>query len=432
MPSYGSLKSQLLELGAQDAGGDAETMAGVAINHTYRRILSLLDEELSKREFTVNTTAGAAASVTGSGTGTFAVTASSNDTLQISIDDGPSQTVTLTAGSARTAAEVVADINDDLDEGVASVSGSSVKISSSSPNSESKVSIEAVSNDAYTLLGFTAGDTRGSGGSKYGLPLYARTDINFEDAVNERSIEEITSRQFQKSYPGQTDTGDPFHYYNLGNFGVQVQPTGDGAITVVSDSASDTTTTYVTITGFSPAGLMVRETLTLNGTTGVTGSQSFKTVERIVKSSDDGIVFVGNITVTDVNSTTLAVIPIWVDSPEYVWIELYPTPDTARRYTFSAAAFKPDLVKDEDWPDVNDYFQDMLLWGAGQIVLPSFGKDDTALMFKALYDERIREYVSGVKKDPNLTQTFADVQMGRMLPRMPYIPGVHWGIAKGQ
>ena len=171
MPSYGSLNSQLCELGAQDVGGDAETMAGAAINNAYRRVLSLLDEELSKREFTINTTAGAAASVTGSGTETFAVVASSNDTLQISIDDGPSQTITLTAGTAQTATEVVSDINNSLQEGVAEVSGTSIKISSGSKSSESKVSIETVSNHAYTLLGFTAGDTRGSGGSKYGLPL---------------------------------------------------------------------------------------------------------------------------------------------------------------------------------------------------------------------------------------------------------------------
>ena len=264
-----------------------------------------------------------------------------------------------------------------------------------------------------------------------GFP-YARTDINFEDSVNYRSINEITSRQYQTSYPGQTDTGDPFNYYNLGNFGVKVQPTGDGVITVVSDSTSDATTTFVTITGFSPADLLVREKLTLNGTTAVTGGQSFKSIERVVKSTTGVVVFAGNITITDVNSTTLSVIPVWVDSPEYVWVEFYPTPDTARRYTFSAAAFKPDLLKDEDWPDVNTYFQDLILWGAGQIVLPSFGKDQTALMFKSLYDERIKEYLSGVKKDPNMTQTFADVQMGRMLPRAPYIPGVHLGTAKGQ
>ena len=66
MPSFGELKSQLLDIGAQDLGGDAEDMAGVAINNVYRRVLSLLDEELSRREFTLNTTAGSASSVTGS------------------------------------------------------------------------------------------------------------------------------------------------------------------------------------------------------------------------------------------------------------------------------------------------------------------------------------------------------------------------------
>ena len=39
MPSFADLKKQLLDIGAQDTGGDAEDMAGVAINNVYRRVL---------------------------------------------------------------------------------------------------------------------------------------------------------------------------------------------------------------------------------------------------------------------------------------------------------------------------------------------------------------------------------------------------------
>tara|TARA_R110002110_G_scaffold148832_3_gene339994 strand:+ start:275 stop:1570 length:1296 start_codon:yes stop_codon:yes gene_type:complete len=431
MPSFGELKSQLLDIGAQDLGGDAEDMAGVAINNVYRRVLSLLDEELSRREFTLNTTAGGAPSVTGSNSENFTIAEDSSDTLTISANSGPSQTVTLTAGS-RTAAQIVTDINSSTVDLTASDSSGKVKLTTAEKSSEAKIEIESVSNDAYTVLGFSVGSTRGSGGSQYGLPLYARTDLNIDDPNNHRSLVEITSREFDKSFPGSTDTGDPFNYYNLGKFGVQYQPTADGAITVVSSSSTDVSNFFVTITGFDTSDVFIREKLTVNGTSNVTSTLSFSRIERVVKSVNTGYTFSGNITVKDSNSATLSVIPIWVNSPEYVWIEFYPTPDIARRYVLRASAWKPDLVKDEDWPDIDDYFHNLILYGSGVEVLPSFGKDGTAMLYKQMYTERISEYRSGVKRDSNLTQTFADVQMGRMLPRTPYIPGVHLGVAKGQ
>ena len=431
MPSFGELKSQLLDIGAQDLGGDAEDMAGVAINNVYRRVLSLLDEELSRREFTLNTTAGSASSVTGSNSENFTIAEDSSDTVKIAVNNGPSQTVTLTAGS-RTAAQIATDINNSTVDIAASDSSGKVKLETGEKSSEAKIEIESVSNDAYTVLGFSAGSTRGSGGSKYGLPLYARTDLNIDDPNNDRSLVEITSREFDKSFPGSTDTGDPFNYYNLGKFGVQYQPTTDSTITIVSSSTSDTSNFFVTVTGFDSNDVFVREKLTVNGTSNVTGSVSFSRIERVVKTANTGYTFSGNITVKDSSSATLSVIPLWVDSPEYVWIEFYPTPDVARRYVLRASAWKPDLVKDEDWPDIDDYFHNLILYGAGVEVLPSFGKDDTAMLFKQMYTERISEYRSGVKRDSNLTQTFADVQMGRMLPRTPYIPGVHLGVAKAQ
>tara|TARA_R110002110_G_scaffold148832_2_gene339991 strand:+ start:1593 stop:2888 length:1296 start_codon:yes stop_codon:yes gene_type:complete len=431
MPSFSELKKQLLDIGAQDQGGDAENMVGVAINNVYRRVLSLLDEELSRREFTLNTTAGSASSVTSSNSENFTIVEGSSDKVQLSVNSGPSQTATLTAGS-RTAEQIVSDINSAVVDIIASDSSGNVKLTTEEKSSEARIEIETVSNDAYTVLGFSVATTRGSGGSKYGLPLYARTDLNIDDPNNDRSVDEITSRSFDKSFPGNTDTGDPFNYYNLGKFGVQVQPTTDSAITIVSSSTSDVTNFHVTITGFDTSGVFIREKLALNGTSNVTSTLSFSTIERVVKSAKTGFSFSGNITVKDSNSATLSIVPIWVNSPEYVWIEFYPTPDTSRRYILRASAWKPDLVNDEDWPDIDNYFHNLILYGAGIEVLPSFGKDETAVLFKQMYTERISEYRSGVKRDPNMTQTFADVQMGRILPRTPYIPGVHMGIAKAQ
>lgn len=327
MATFGDLKRNLLNVGAQDSGGDAETMVGVAINHTYRRVLALADQEQSKREFTFTTVAST---------------------------------------------------------------------------------------------------------SQYGLPLYVQTDLNFDDDTNDWSLEEMSARVFDKQLPGTDESGQPTHYYKLGKKGVQTQPASAGVISAVSDSASDSSSTYVTIIGYTSSDVLIREKLTLNGTSAVSTTDSFATIERIVKTADEGISFVGNITITDASANTLAVIPSWVGSPTYVWVELWPEPNAVYTYTLRAMAYKPDLVNDDDWPDFDENFHDLLLYGPGAEVLPSFGQENLSVQYAQLFNQRWREYKRMVDPAPNLVQTFADVSMGRYMPIEPYIKGVHYGLARGQ
>jgi len=99
-------------------------------------------------------------------------------------------------------------------------------------------------------------------------------------------------------------------------------------------------------------------------------------------------------------------------------------------YKLWAYAYKPELVRNEDWPEIDDYFHNLILWGAGQEVLPSFGKNDVARSFENMYAQRIREYRSSVDMNPGLTQTFSDVQMGATGRIGPWIPGVDFGLAR--
>src|SRR5689334_6047733 len=55
--------------------------------------------------------AGLAATKLGTATGPFAIVLATNDTFIVSVDGGAPQTVTLTAGATRTAAQVVGEIN---------------------------------------------------------------------------------------------------------------------------------------------------------------------------------------------------------------------------------------------------------------------------------------------------------------------------------
>lgn len=91
-------------------------------------------------------------------TGTVAETyniSSTNDKLKIRVDGGTPQTVTLTSGATRSAANVVSDINATLVGATASVSTGKVTITSNSASGF--IEFEVVTNSAYATLGLNVG-----------------------------------------------------------------------------------------------------------------------------------------------------------------------------------------------------------------------------------------------------------------------------------
>ena len=106
-------------------------------------------------------TPGAVASVTGTATGAKTVVQNTSDKVKINYQG--SQTFTLTAGETTMAAKA-AEINDSAEGFVASVdSGGHLVLTGLSIGVP--LEVEAVSNDAYTLLGLTAAVTRAAGPS---------------------------------------------------------------------------------------------------------------------------------------------------------------------------------------------------------------------------------------------------------------------------
>lgn len=75
---------------------------------------------------------------------------------------------------------------------------------------------------------------------------------------------------------------------------VQQQPTTTGVVTVVSTSASDTSSKTVTITGQLASGLLTTETLSMNGTTNVVGTTEFQEITEVRKSAT----FAGTLTLS--------------------------------------------------------------------------------------------------------------------------------------
>ncbi len=101
-------------------------------------------------------TAGVSA---GSINGPFLITGATNDVFSVKIDGGATQSVTLTAGAARTAAQIVADINATnggagLFGATASVVGGKVTVTSNAIGTGSSVQFVASANTVNATVGF--------------------------------------------------------------------------------------------------------------------------------------------------------------------------------------------------------------------------------------------------------------------------------------
>ena len=275
-----------------------------------------------------------------------------------------------------------------------------------------------------------------SGRAQYGMPMHVKHILNIEDPDNDKSVGEISASEFDLRYPGRTDAGDPDVYYILGAYGVQRQPNSAGVLSVVSSSTADVTNFFMRVSGYNASGVLVNEQVTINGTTAVSTTASFAPaqggIDRLIKSStNSSYSFTGSLTVTDDDSNTLAIIPAWEESPEYIWIEFFPVPDSVITYTVRCLSYKPDLINDDDWPDIGKEYHDLIMYDAGQELLPNFGKRLDAANFARMAKDGYKALKSQSSRRLNKAQVFADVSRSAALPRRPLIPGVDIGLASG-
>ena len=252
--------------------------------------------------------------------------------------------------------------------------------------------------------------------SQYGLPLYVRKVVNIEDPDNSSFIFQTTARAFDRTYPGGTESGDPRIAYSLGMRGVEKYPASDGTLSVVSDSTADDGANYkIRIVGFNTSGVLVTEQVTMDGTTAVNTTNSYDStlgIERVTKAPASGLSFTGNVTVKDDDSNTIAIIPIWWDSPDYEWIEFYPGVGTsANTYTIRAEMRKPPLVNDDDWPEFDQEYHNLLVFGVTKDLLPSLGQRATAFDHGRTFKDLLKQFMGLTNSIPGPNfQSFSNVQ----------------------
>jgi hypothetical protein len=272
--------------------------------------------------------------------------------------------------------------------------------------------------------------------SKYGLPMYVRKVLNIEDPTTPRFVFMSTAREFDKRNPGSTDSSTPASAYPYGVRGVQKYPSANGVLAVESDSTADAGVNFkLRITGFNSSGILVTELVTMNGTTAVNTTTSWDStlgIERVTKVPATGFTFTGNVTVKDAAANTISVIPVWWDSPDYQWIEFDPIPAAAITYNIRCEMRKPPLVNDSDWPEFNQDFHDLLIWGVTADLLPTLGKSGVADRHRATFEARMSEFTGDNNSQPASLYVFGNVQNRvqiRNRPLAPYIQGVDIGLA---
>jgi hypothetical protein len=117
-------------------------------------------------------------------------------------------------------------------------------------------------------------------------PLDERTDrlMFVQDTTNSSYLNIITEEQFlQEHFDDFSSTGTPTICF-LKSDVVEAQPSAATAPTLKSSSASDTTQT-VLVRGLTSTGGETYESLTMNGTTAVTASNSYTRILAISKSA---------------------------------------------------------------------------------------------------------------------------------------------------
>ena len=197
----------------------------------------------------------------------------------------------------------------------------------------------------------------------------------------------MTEREFLGNNLDLSTSDIPTHYRMWGEDWIINQPKTAGVLRISSSSTSDTgkeITVFGTVSGYPDY-----ETITTNsslGTTAVSGSKSFTTVERIVKGAST----IGRITVdADSANTTIAVLPVGdtTSGIMYKKIQLWPPPDDT--YYINVLYYKEPyrLVNDNDVHELGQDFDECIIMLAASKLQGQQSKKEAKEFFAYYRDE---------------------------------------------
>jgi len=226
---------------------------------------------------------------------------------------------------------------------------------------------------------------------EYNLPIQVNPtrDFLWHNAYGyPMMLDYVTDQDFRSYGVQDTQTGKPSTYRMWGENMVITQPVTASVMRITSSSTSDISIP-VTVFGIV-SGYPDYEIITTNasdGTTAVSGSKSFSSVERVSK----GATSVGRITV-DANSAadTIAVIPVGdtTGGIMYSKCQLWPLPDAV--FPINVQYYKDPyrLVNDNDIHELGQEFDEaIILLSTAKIKYESSINDDGDKFFGLYKDE---------------------------------------------
>ena len=316
------------------AGTQYDTAVKNIINTSLFRISREAPWRSMRRKSTFSTTVKY---TTGSGGGTFT---------------NGSKSVTITGATLLT---------DGVDIGRRiSLQGSSKLFTIKTITGETTLTID-INYDGTTISGTGTYSILGQG--EYNLPIQSghRMFLWHEDYGYPYQMTYMTEMDFINTIGNSENEATPEIYRMWGEDYVISQPKQAGTLTI---SSSDSTDTNIAVNVFGTvSGYPDFETITTNasnGTTSVTGSKSFTTIERVIKASSS----TGRITMTaDSASTTVAVLPVGDTTAgiQYKKVQIYPLPTNT--FPINVQYYKDPyrLVNDNDVHELGQEFDEAII-----------------------------------------------------------------------
>ena len=202
-------------------------------------------------------------------------------------------------------------------------------------------------------------------------------NIDEDDVLSETSVKSIRTAN-----PSQDTTGIPYSYAVEGIYEALAQPASVAVVSCISSNASDNET--VRISG-ELNGISVSDTITLNGLSSVSTTQTFDKITRIRKSGTTS----GYITVTS-GAITLVIIPYNKLRRQYIKLIFDPTPSDAYELEIYALALPWEMESSEDVPDLPEEFHSLVLDLAIEIGHRHLYEHDIAEVLKKTNDVAIQ------------------------------------------
>lgn len=223
----------------------------------------------------------------------------------------------------------------------------------------------------------------------------------------------IPDELFYEFIPDPTASSSAKYYRLWEEEGLSTSLAEDDTIDLVSSSASDGSTFTATVTGYDTNGAKVTEEYTLNGTSTVSGSQTFD-AGRTIRVSKSGKT-TGNITVTENSGgTTLVVLAPDERSPRFKVMSLYPIPSSAVTMYLEYYTRLKRLEYDAEVPGIDEKWIWVIIAGTMAKVYQYQGKEALLASTQAMYSAGVRSMVKADMQNVDYIPVLGDNTLRRV------------------